>query len=328
MEKYTIGLDIGGTKCAVLLGRGEIPARCDDFILDRAAFPTESKKGLEQALQKLYRNIEEMMEKHRLVPADILGIGVSCGGPLDSKKGIIMGPPNLYGWDYVPIVQMLQERYRIPAHVQNDANACALAEWRFGAARGTQNAVFLTFGTGMGAGLILDGRLYSGTSDMAGEVGHMRLAEDGPVGFGKSGSFEGFCSGGGISQLARSKAVEAIQNGLSPAYCPTMEGLEAISAKTVAEAAHAGDATAQKVYRLCGEKLGMGLALITDIINPEIIVIGSIFERSHSLLWPAAKEVWEREALRYSQPCCRIVPACLGDSIGDYAALSVAFQPS
>ncbi|MFR1476555.1 MAG: ROK family protein [Hydrogeniiclostridium mannosilyticum] len=107
-----------------------------------------------------------------------------------------------------------------------------------------------------------------------------------------------------------------------------MEGLEAISAKTVAEAAHAGDATAQKVYRLCGEKLGMGLALITDIINPEIIVIGSIFERSHSLLWPAAKEVWEREALRYSQPCCRIVPACLGDSIGDYAALSVAFQPS
>lgn len=124
----------------------------------------------------------------------------------------------------------------------------------------------------------------------------MRLAEDGPVGFGKSGSFEGFCSGGGIAQLARSKAVEAIQNGLSPAYCPTMESLEAISAKTRREAAHAGDATAQKVYRLCGEKLGMGLALITDIINPEIIVIGSIFERSHSLLWPAAKEVWEREA--------------------------------
>lgn len=157
----------------------------------------------------------------------------------------------------------------------------------------------------------------------------MRLAEDGPVGFGKSGSFEGFCSGGGIAQLARSKAVEAIQNGLSPAYCPTMEGLEAISAKTVAEAAHAGDATAQKVYRLCGEKLGMGLALITDIINPEIIVIGSIFERSHSLLWPAAKEVWEREAsFAILNPAVESSPACLGDSIGDYAALSVAFQPS
>ena len=330
MEKYTIGLDIGGTKCAVLLGRGEIPVRCDDFILDRAAFPTESKKGLEQALQKLYRNIEEMMEKHRLVPADILGIGVSCGGPLDSKKGIIMGPPNLYGWDYVPIVQMLQERYRIPAHVQNDANACALAEWRFGAARGTQNAVFLTFGTGMGAGLILDGRLYSGTSDMAGEVGHMRLAEDGPVGFGKSQvPLKAFAAAAGSPSLPAAKPLRPFKTAFHPLIALQWRAWRPSPQKPSLRPPTQAMPPRKRFTVFAGKSWAWACALITDIINPEIIVIGSIFERSHSLLWPAAKEVWGRvSASLFSTLLQRSFPRAQGILIGDYAALSVAFQPS
>ena len=131
-------------------------------------------------------------------------IGISCGGPLDSKKGIIFSPPNLPGWDNVPITRILSDEFGVETALQNDANACALAEWLMGAERGHSNMIFLTFGTGMGAGLILNGRLYSGTNDLGGEVGHIRLAKTGPVGFGKAGSFEGFCSGGGIAQLAKS----------------------------------------------------------------------------------------------------------------------------
>ena len=118
-------------------------------------------------------------------------IGISCGGPLDSKKGMIYSPPNLPGWDKCLLQRYLQMKFGVETALQNDANACALAEWLMGAGRGTSNMVFLTFGTGMGGGLILNGRLYSGTNDLGGEVGHIRLAKDGPVGFGKAGSFEG-----------------------------------------------------------------------------------------------------------------------------------------
>ena len=126
-----------------------------------------------------------------------------------------MCPPNLPDWDNVPLVEMTEKRLGIKTILQNDANACAVAEWKFGAGRGTRNMVFLTFGTGMGAGLILDGRLYSGTNDMAGEVGHIRLAPKGPLGYGKKGSFEGFCSGGGIADLAKQTVLNKLSQGLN-----------------------------------------------------------------------------------------------------------------
>ena len=168
-----IGIDIGGTKCAVV--KGDL-----NGITDKISFATE---GCEGTLARIFDAVES------LLPAT--AIGISCGGPLDDRRGVILSPPNLPGWDEVYITDMLRDRFSIPAYLCNDANACALAEWKFGAGRGSRNMIFLTFGTGLGAGLILDGRLYSGTSGMAGEVGHVRLDDDGPVGFGKRGSFEG-----------------------------------------------------------------------------------------------------------------------------------------
>jgi glucokinase len=144
--------------------------------------------------------------------------------------------------------------------------------------------VFLTFGTGMGAGLILDGHLYNGTNGNAGEIGHVRLERFGPVGYGKQGSFEGFASGGGIAQIARTAAVEKLQQGGSVGYCRSWEELDSVTAKTVAQAADAGDETAVRVYRQTGEMLGRGLAILVDVLNPERIVIGSIFRRSAELL--------------------------------------------
>ena len=251
-------------------------------------------------------------------------IGISCGGPLDSKNGVILGPPNLIGWNYVPIVDQIKEYYKVPVHLQNDANACAVAEWKFGAGKGTQNMVFLTFGTGLGAGLILDGKLYTGTNDNAGEVGHIRLEKFGPVGYGKTGSFEGFCSGGGIAQLGYTLALEKSQQGKPPSYYKPGMSKEEITAKTVGDAAEQGDETALEVYNICGEYLGHGLSVLIDILNPERVVIGSIFARSKNLLWKSASKVIKREALAGSANCCEVVAAELGEHIGDYAAIATA----
>jgi glucokinase len=221
-------------------------------------------------------------------------------------------------------VNLLSDRYKIRSGIQNDANACALAEWKFGAGKGTENMIFMTFGTGLGAGLIIDGRLYAGTNDMAGEVGHIRLSGFGPVGYGKAGSWEGFCSGGGIAQLARTMIMEKFQMGESISFCKSAEDLNSINAQVVAEAAMHGDELALQIYRISGQFLGKGLSVLIDILNPEMIVIGSIFARSRQLLEPYAMEVIGKEALFHSSSVCRIVPARLGEDLGDYAALSVA----
>lgn len=303
-----IGIDIGGTKCAVVLGD-------ESGIRKKIRFATTGK---EETLERILTAAGEIGR------AD--AVGISCGGPLDDEKGLILSPPNLPGWDRVPIVQMVEQALGVPAYLCNDANACALAEWKYGAGRGTKNMVFLTFGTGLGAGLILNGRLYTGTNGMAGEVGHLRLSEFGPVGYGKRGSFEGFCSGGGLAQIGKLLAMEERQAGRTVSFCSGAEEEAAITAKRLAEAADAGDAVARNAYRISGEMLGRGLAVIVDLFNPECIVIGSIFARSEDLLREAMEETLHREALPQALAVCRIVPAALGEEIGDYAALAVALE--
>ena len=315
--KNLIGIDIGGTKCAVTYGRCE---GSSVELVDKLRFDTTH---VQETLGNILDTTAQLMKRHGLTPENVSAIGISCGGPLDSKRGIILSPPNLPGWDSIEIVKLFQDRFGIPAAIQNDANACALAEWTFGAGVGTQNMIFLTFGTGLGAGLILNGKLYAGTNDNAGEVGHVRLSDYGPVGYGKSGSFEGFCSGGGIRQLAISKAKEQLQMGLTVSWCPNGD-VESIDARIVAEAARAGDELALAVYRDSALQLGRGLAFLVDILNPEKIVIGSIYTRCEDLMAPYVAEVLEREALPLANAVCQVVPAVLGETIGDYAALSVA----
>lgn len=305
-----IGIDIGGTKCAVIKADGA------GSILEKKAFPTTS---FDKTLSKILNITDELIGNEK-----ISAIGVSCGGPLDAKRGVIMSPPNLPGWDDVHITEILEKKYKVKAYLQNDANACALAEWKFGAGKGKENLVFLTFGTGLGAGLILNGRLYDGTCGMAGEIGHIRLEAFGPVGYGKSGSFEGFCSGNGIAQLGKLKANELLQMGKSASFCKNAYELDNITAKLIAECADNGFEDAKDVYRICGKYLGKGLSVIIDILNPEIIVIGSVFARSGHLLTEAMKETMEKECLPTSFSACKVVPAALGEEIGDYAAVSVA----
>ena len=307
-KKYLLGIDIGGTKCAVILGKAGNHS-AEEKIIERTAFPTLVERGWKAVVEEIITTADRLLEKHSVSCGSISGIGISCGGPLDSEKGIIMCPPNLPDWDGVPIVEIFEKHFGVKTRLQNDANACAVAEWKYGAGRGTENCIFLTFGTGMGAGLILNGRLYSGTNDMAGEVGHIRLAESGPVGYGKQGSFEGFCSGGGIARLA-----ELMSGNPSGGY----------TAKTLAEGMYSGDEFSASVYRKCAEKLGAGLSVLIDILNPEVIVIGSIYARNREFFDSIILPVIQKEALGFSASVCKIVPAQLGEQIGDFAALGLA----
>ncbi len=317
MDKpFYLGIDIGGTKCSVIAGTKDME------ILRKVTFPTETDKGPYHAINLLLNHAEETA--NALGRTKLKAAGISCGGPLDSKKGIVQSPPNLPGWDNIPIVRLFNEKLGIPAYLQNDANACALAEWKYGAGKGTGNMIFLTFGTGMGGGLILDGRLYSGTNDLAGEVGHIRLADDGPKAYGKKGSFEGFCSGTGIALIAKKMLYEKFSLSQPVTFCHDIADVDRITAKDVAEAACAGDETAIKIFGISGEYLGKGLAVLIDILNPEMIVIGSIYARCRQFIEPACLEAIRREALEPAGKVCRIVPSSLGDQVGDYASLSVA----
>ena len=316
-KRLLLGVDIGGTKCAVTLGLSE----GDDIVIkDKSEFLTTDADG---TIVKIKTAVRDVLDRNSLNDEDIQAIGISCGGPLDSSKGVIMSPPNLPGWDDIPIVGILSEEFGVPAAVHNDANACALAEWKFGAGKGTRNMVFMTFGTGLGAGLILDGKLYTGTNDNAGELGHIRLEDYGPVGYGKAGSFEGFCSGGGIRQLAQSLAGERLQMGCKVPWCPDGD-LTKITAKVVADAMRDGDPLARRIYEISARHLGAGLSIVVDILNPELIVIGSIYSRNEDMMKPIVDEILSREALPLSNKVCKVVPAALGEAIGDYAAISVA----
>ena len=316
---YYIGIDIGGTKCAVV--RGDGAGKVTAKVRFSTTTPAETQN-------RIYETVDQLIAEGNALGESPVAIGVSCGSPMDSKRGIIQEPPNLPGWVDLPIVEILTTRTGLPAFLCNDANACALAEWRFGAGRGTQNMIFCTFGTGFGAGLILDGKLYAGTNDNAGEIGHIRLDTDGPMGYYKVGSVEGFCSGGGLRQLGQSYALRALKEGKTPSFCPTEEDLDSITALSMANAAHADppDEVALAVWEECGRRLGYAMAILIDLLNPQRIVLGSIYARSADLLADAMNRVLREECLAPNLSVCEVVPAELTETVGDIAALTVAIE--
>ena len=312
---YIVGFDIGGTKCAVTLAKSV--ANNVPQILSKVKFDTEVDKPYD-VLARLMSELNAILSEFSITYSEISGIGISCGGPLNSEKGIIMCPPNLPKWDNIEVCKYFNERTGISCHLQNDANACAVAEWKYGAGKGLSNIVFLTFGTGLGAGLILNGKLYRGKNDNAGEIGHVRLDPNGPIGYGKFGSCEGFCSGSGISQMGRSALSKCSDS--SELYKACSGDPDKISAKLIADLAHKGDEVCLEIYNTCAKKLGMTLSILCDILDPEAIIIGGIFMRSNDLLIDGITEVMRSEALIP----CPVLKAGLGENVGDFAALSIA----
>jgi glucokinase len=306
-----VGVDIGGTKTAI------ISADNPPQVLSRIEFPTLPESGPQHALEKICAGIREIAERR----GDLKAIGVSCGGPLDRHSGIIQAPPNLMTWIDVRIKNMLEAEFNVPCRVENDANAGAIAEHRYGAGQGSRHMIFLTMGTGLGAGIILNGALCHGASDMAGEIGHVRLTPDGPLGHSKAGSVEGWASGGGMGQQAERVVATAAKSGEATMLSAHLGSL---TAKHVGDAAEAGDEIARRIISSTGERLGEALAILVDILNPECIVIGGLAVRFGDTLLEPARRVLHAEGLPGSARACRVLPAALGESIGDIAALCVA----
>jgi glucokinase len=317
-NKAWIGVDIGGTKTAVVIS-SEPPA-----MLARIEFPTLPNQGPERAIGIIKQSIHQVIASSGLGKSSIAGIGVSCGGPLDQVAGVIKAPPNLATWVDVPITAILQREFGIECRMENDANAGAVAEHRFGAGHGTRHMIFLTMGTGLGAGIITDGRLLSGASGQAGEIGHVRLSSTGPIGYHKAGSVEGWASGGGMAQVAHQEVLAAIKRGEATALSGKLHDNGALTAKDVADAAHQGDELARRIIESTGTRLGEALAILVDLFNPERIVIGGLAMRLGERLLQPARLAMAREALADSAKICQVVPALLGEKIGDVAAICVA----
>lgn len=313
VTKHILGISIGGTKSRVSFGAAD---GASVRILGGKTVGTAGR-----APADLLGELAGASEAFGFVPD---AVGITCGGPLDERAGLILSPPNLPGWDRIEATKYFAERFGTRTRLLNDANAGALAEWKFGAGKGKDNVVFLTFGTGFGAGLILGGRLYAGANGNAGEIGHVRIAEGGNIGYGKAGSCEGYVSGGGMAQTGRRMALEAIARGEHTTLAGNAEEAERITAKLVAEKAAEGDGVAEAVMRETGRCLGKTLAVIVDLFNPDVIVIGGIYARNEKKLREYALPALEREALPSALGACTVVPSALGETIDEYAAFSAA----
>lgn len=298
-----LGFDIGGTKTAAVLGTpaGEIFAREET--------PTLAAEPFDVAFQAMVALADRLLDIRNIHP---LAVSAAVGGPLDIERGIIYAPPHLPNWVNAPLKGRLAEHYRLPVYIEHDGNAGALAEWYFGAGRGAQNMIYLTAGTGLGAGILLNGRIYRGSTDTAGEVGHIRIAEDGPLEYGKAGSLEGYCSGAGLAKLARMR---------QPRRWP-----EAVTSREIISQALKGDGDAIALVTEMGTWLGRGLAILVDLLNPQVIVVGTLGVVLGDLLLAPARAVLKKEALPVAAEACRVVPAELGDRLSSLSALIAAID--
>ncbi|MAE77582.1 MAG: sugar kinase [Planctomycetes bacterium] len=299
------GIDIGGTKVSVC--RGDASGRV--HAAERFATPeADPALVLDECVARLAHF------------GACNAIGVACPGPFLAAEGAFLDPPNMPRWHGFELVEQLRARVSVPVAAMNDANALALAEWQWGAGIGVDTMVFFTMSTGMGAGLVIDGKLWQGRRGFAGEVGHWRLADDGPLGFGKRGSVEGFLSGPGIVQAAEAEARICLHNGESTRLID-----ESLTAEIVCEAATSGDVAARRVTDACGRRLGQLMALLADLLEPELFVLGTIGTAHPDLFIPPALSVIEREALAHVREDLRVVPSAL-EARGDQSALAVAVR--
>lgn len=321
-DRFIIGVDLGGTNIVVgalsvdgsrQYGMHSVPTRAElgaDAVVDRIA-------------QLIERVADETMAATGAARAQILGVGIGSPGPLDRERGLVILTPNL-GWQNFPLRDRVADAVGFPATLDNDANCATLGEWWLGAARGARHVVGLTIGTGIGGGLILDGRLFHGVSDVAGEIGHSTIEANGRrCGCGNYGCLEAYASGPAIAERAR----EALAGG-EPSAMPALVGgdLSRVTAAIVYDAAKQGDRLAQEVVRETARLLGIGVANLLNIFNPEVVVLaGGVTQAGDQLFEPMRAEV-RRRAFKPAVDACRIVPGALQGNAGVIGAVATFAQ--
>ncbi|MBP6821216.1 MAG: ROK family protein [Acidobacteria bacterium] len=303
-----LGFDIGGTKTAIIEGTRHAE------ILQREEIPTEARLPFVAAFPRIVATAKQVIKNSSDAGRKASAISVSIGGPLRISEGILIDPPHLPGWHGVYLKTALEIEFPgLPVFIEHDGNAGALAEFHFGAGQGKiglRHLIFLTFGTGLGAGLIVNGQVLHGATDTAGEVGHLRLAWSGPIGFGKAGSWEGFASGQGLVELA--------------AMMFPQRWTQTTPIREVVECMLADAPDALAVAAEAGKWMGRGMALLVDTLNPQMIVLGSLAVVLGDRVLEPARRAMAEEALPQAAAACEIVPAKLGKRIGDVAALMAA----
>jgi len=289
-----LGIAIGGTKSAICLA--ELNGSLN--LISKHVFETNPNSDKE-TIQIIFNYIDS-----NKLTFDF--ISVIAGGPLDSKKGIIYNPPHLPGFINTKVCEIFKSKYNVPVTLLNDADACALAEYKFGAGQNSKNMAYITFGTGIGSGLILNGKLFTGNNTMAGEIGHLRLTKEGPIGFDKKGSVEGWCAGGNIYKWADIKGVN--------------------NTKELFMLANEGNKDALKAVELVAQRLGETVSILIDTLNLDTVVIGGIYPRNLNLLEEKVIKYAKENSISISFDNCKIVPSLLKENIDDYSSLMGVYE--
>ncbi len=318
-KKWIVGVDLGGTNIVV----GLVPIEGGE-VLGFRTVPTESTRGAKFVVDRIVSLVEaaitEVTAAQGTSRAAVAGVGIGSPGPLDRKTGTVINTPNL-GWRNFPLRDLVSNQVKLPCTLDNDANCATYGEWWLGAGRGVSSLVGLTLGTGIGGGIVLDGQIYHGCSDVAGEIGHMTIDSNGrKCKCGNYGCLEQYASGPAIAL----RAAEGIEAGAETSLVDMVDGkLEDITAATVYEATVQGDPYAAEVMKDTARFLGAGVASIINILNPEMVVIaGGVTRAGDTLFEPLRAEV-RRRAFRSAQECCRIVPAELPGTAGVVGAAAV-----
>jgi glucokinase len=304
------GIDVGGTKVALAIADSE------GNLLSMTRFPTEVQLGPHRIIEKVLTELETMCGERQ---CDLAAIGIGCAGPLDRSRGLILSPPNLPGWDEIPIVNIVQDSFNVPVLLDNDANAAALGEFEQGAGRGLRDIVYMTISTGVGGGVIVNGEIVHGVGDGAGEVGHMPVLVDGPeCGCGYRGCLEALCSGTSIARRAK----ERLQQGAPSSL--TANRIEEVTAKKVADAAREGDSLASEIWNETIFYLAFGLHSIIATLAPEAVILGGgVSTAGEQLLGPLRQQVYDRVKMLPVERV-KILQAALGHDSGIHGALILA----
>ena len=318
-DDYVVGVDMGGTKilAAVINAEGE--------IVQQAKTATKPKKGPHTVIKRIARCIREAIDSAKLKSSQIHAIGIGSPGPLDPETGVIIFAPNL-GWSNVPLKAKLEANLRIPTFVDNDVNVGTLGESAFGAGQGVKNLVGIFVGTGIGGGIILDGKLFHGLNKTAGEVGHMIVKANGPrCGCGNFGCLEAVASRTAITRDLQ-KAI--IKKGQKSKLTKLNGGkLDQIRSQAIAKAVKRGDKLTIKVMQRAGKYLGISVASIVHFLNPEMVVLGGgVIEAMGDNLLDPIRQAAAKYALPTTMDGVQVVEATLGDNAGVIGASVLARQ--
>lgn len=307
MGKNRIGIDVGGTNVKIALVDEKGKIKYSNSV------PTRAEMGYEYTVNNIKQAIYDLLKETKLEPKNIECIGFGFPGQVDYKSGIVRLAPNIPGWVDVPIAKLIEDEFHIPTRVDNDVRCAALGELNFGAGKGCENLICITVGTGIGSGLIVNGKLVRGASNAAGEIGHIKLQmNDGPIcGCGDTGCLEAFASGPSIVAMAE----DYIRGGKSTKF-REMANSNPITPYIVCEAAKAGDPVAKRIFTIMGEYIGIGMASVVNLLNPEKFIVGGGVADAGEILMTPLKETLKKRAMKIAGEAVEVVPAQLGNTAG------------